>query len=761
MISLFAAALAFQTKAASSLPSPTTISVPDDVRDWKGFKFLPEGPRTIDHEIPVAADWSGIRGEPAPDAVEWHAKIVLLERIDRPHERGPNYLWPGHHAILPPTVVRIKRALPQLRALVSSATRGAVNMTFDVSEEPEPLTVDGDLGTVVAHYLAPRVNGGRYQAEDGVFRGPYQSIFVVHPAGGERVDAFQVQGAPTSVLGLPDLEGQEADGTLAAWMERAWRGQALARARDTNMVVDDSSAMPFDWKAVVLGRDVPTDVRVKGFGKVPASIASPIPGDESNPWVRGPKGAETNVRLEKDSQRGSVLVVEEGGAYRGGGFVLPVVEGKPLDLEAKPTLSFWMKSDAKDPIVLQVRGDSAASTDKGKESSFRIGRDVPFAYDNSWHQVKVGLGQSGQKNVDLVIGPDREARAQIKNTLGPIVASFSDFELTTESPDSKPTPEPPSATSTDPDVRARWAATAEPGEDRRKLLRDPIDAVKANAVAAALAKPDPADEPMLIEDALYTFEPAVFTPALEALSNLKTPSATAAIKQALRIAAADRARGLAAEILAKSGDPHVAPTFVGLNQARSREARIEAIHALAMLSGSEAALLRMAYLAQDDPEVKLAVTETVDANDDYQGRKLLWSAVNEPSDAVRLESLRRLAASKVPAFADAGFKGGHDDSVGVRVGLLQTWTSSPSDAALPAIRIALADREPRVRAAALDALAANPAAVTPKDVPFDDPDPRVQIAALHLASAKSIATPDDVRSRLRKSPDPLVRKAVG
>ncbi len=742
-----AVALLFRQSNAGALPKPAPATLPNEVRDWAGFKHLPAGPREVPKAFPAGGDWSGVKGDVAPKAVVWRTKVVILDRVDRVRERGPDFVWPGHHGLPPYIVERIKRALTQLRARVADLTKGRVNMVFDLAEEKEALTNDRDLPAVVARYLTPRINGGRYDAEDGLFRGPYQSVFVVHPVGGEASPDFEVQGTPTSLVGLPDLAGEEVDGALANDLTLLWQGQAVRRAVDAGAKVATGTTGTLEdvWPTVAKGLDATTEERSRMLGlQIPPTDELATGGDWSE------RGPETVAKLAKDPTRGTVLVVDELGAFREGGIALPTVRGAAFDASAHPTLALWAKSDAKDPIVLQL-----GSSDR----SVWLGRDVPFAYDNAWHRVKLDLRGLGR--IDrILVAPDPAARRRVRQTLGPIEASFSDFEASDEAPDPKPATEAPSAEAVDPEARARWAASAGPGEVRRKLLKDPVDAVRANATAAALARPDPADEPALVENALYTFEPAIFTPALRALAKSGTPTAAEALKQTLRIAAADRARGLAAELLAEKGDPKVVGSFIGLNQARTRAARIAAIRALARLPGQEAALMRMAYLAQDDPEVKLEATLAADPNDDAQARKLLWSAVNEPSDAVRLESLKRLARSNVPEFRDAGIKGVRDDSAGVRVGLLEAWTASPFAPSLPAIRVALTDDSPRVRAAALAALGANPAPVSASDVPFDDPDARVQLQALMLAAKKSIPIPRAARDRFRKSPDPALRAAA-
>jgi HEAT repeat protein len=724
------------------LPAPASLPPISGFKEWSGFKYLPSsGARAIPARFPVAGDWSKILAAPKPDAAVWRTKVLILDRIDRTYEHGRGVVWPGHHALFPVSVASVRRSLPQLRALVSHLTEGAVNMTFDISEEPEPLTIEGgDLPAVAARYLLPRINGGTYAAEDGIFRGPYQSVFVIHPAGGEPKAPFELQGAQVDFVGLPDVPAAESDGALAFELARRWQEQVKLRAAAAGALHPST-----DWAAIIQGADASTETRLKLLAAPPATL--PALPDLQN---RAERGTLTNLKLATDPQHGEVLTMEEVGAFRTGGFTLPTRADGPAipDVAATPTFSFWMKSDSQDSVVLQFRDGETVK-------AVALGRDVPFTYDNLWHQVKIDL-RPLKKIDEIAVAPDAVALASLRQTLGPVVASFSDFESTADAPDPKPTAELPSSTATNPETRAAWAATAGPGDARRALLKDPVEAVRANAAASALARPDAADEPALVETALYNYDPNVFGPALRALGKLKTPTATEALQRAIRGAASDRARGMAAEVLSETHDPKLVALILPLNQARSRAARLSAVRALGNIPGEESTLMRMAFLPQIDPEIKLATTLTADANDDYQGRKLLWSAVNEPSDAVRLESLRRLSYSTVKEFQSEGMKGVRDDSVGVRVALLQAWTSTPRKELLPAIRLALTDRYPRVRAAALAALAANADPIDPKDLTsaFADPDPQVALAVLRIAKEKSIPIPADTLDRWRKSPDP-------
>lgn len=742
--------------------------VPDEVRDWAGFGYLSAGSRTLPSLFPTPGDWSKVKGDLAANKVDWRAKLVILDRADVIRETPDAAIAPSHPILDPATIARIRRAVPQAQALIAHLTGGQVALNVDVVLDEEPVLLDREsFAEVLTRYLRPKINGGRYDAEDNVFRGPYGNVFVLHPLSVAAPANLQVQNTPVEAVSVPGVYGQETDGGLALALVRAWVDAVRQRAAKAGVggsiggpaAVDAVTGLPNpsqfvpkdDWASIV-APEPPLAFRLANFALSTSPAEFPV---TVSPLLgRGPIGVETTAKLEKDPQRGTVLTVEESGLFRTGGIALPrpAADGPIAKVADTSTFTFLMKSNAQDPIVFRFSGPEGSK-------SITVGRDVAFAFDNQWHPVALDLKPLGLSQIDsIALAPN----GGMRRTLGPTRVSFADFKFSNDPPDPKPTPEAPGADASSTAARAAWAITAEPGEARRKLLKDPDQTVRANALAAAFAKPDPADETVLIEDASFSFEPAVFIPALQTLAKLGTPTSQDALRQILRIAAADRAKGLAAELLAASGDTKLVPMILPLNQARTRAARISAVRALGRIPGNEAALMRMAFLPQDDPEIKLEVTLTADANDDYQARKLLWSAVNEPSDAVRLESLRRLSESKIPEFRSEGLKGVRDDSVGVRIGLLQAWAASPNDVYLPSIRLALTDRSPFVRAAAIRALGAQKAALAAEDLKgvLDDTDPEVQLALLEVGKARGLTWPAGFAERAAASPDPRVKAAA-
>ncbi len=166
----------------------------------------------------------------------------------------------------------------------------------------------------------------------------------------------------------------------------------------------------------------------------------------------------------------------------------------------------------------------------------------------------------------------------------------------------------------------------------------------------------------------------------------------------------------------------------------------------------------MAFLQEVDPAVRLAATQAADSSQEYVCNKLLYSAVNDPSDAVRAWSNFKLTQSPIPNFKREGYKGVRDDGRFARMILLEQLAAHPSDEHRNALRLAVADTDPEVRALALKAFASIPGGVAADEVSntFEDHDPGVQYALVELALGKKLALPKKTLDELRASPNQKV-----
>jgi HEAT repeat protein len=764
-----------------AFPKPLDDQPPAAFADWSGFGYAPAQNRTFPNKFEGPGDWSAVQAAanhpPDPNAAVWRLRIFIIKRLDRLNVMPDGTVFEQQSALETPDMDRIFRSINQLQALVSLQTHGRLRLQVDTSTETDPVLAGRDtIKKTLADYVYPRFNGGAYEADDGVFRGPYQSVMCIHPGFGTQTLYDFLNETPTSFVPAfnPPRYSYDSDGIFTLALDHVWLTQVRQLSSRSGVagtisadVIDPVTGLrnPFqfvpnqDWRALEQGPDLAADL-IEANLKLPVLPEAKVQ-EQPKLFINTYRGAFTQARIATDSEKGSVLIYDERGSARAGGLDLPMADIKTADT---PTLSFWCKSASQDPLALFIdTGDPV-----GQEVC--LGRDIPgdfntpqadFIRDGQWHQVKIDL--SAWPSIrGFGLAPTTNGMAHPKITLGPVEYSFADFQLSKDPAPALLGPIQPDPDSPDSVSRAMWAAHADPSAKLAALLKDPDWSVRLNAIGRYIQKPDPSLEPVLTDNVSSAIDGSVNAAALDALWALGTDSAKETVRHAILTDITELGKAEAARLCASTKDPTLAEPLITLSQSRTLGTRIADVDALAQLPGSTPALIRMSLLAQDDPQLKLEITRTSDPADSYQVGKLLWSAVNETSDAVRAASDLLLIKSSDPKAKDQGYRGVKDDSVNVRLILLREFATHPDEDQRNAIRIAVTDRSARVRAAALAAFAA-----LPKDVTLDelgtvtsDRHPVVELALIDLVKKKGVKLPTDSISQIKNSSDPDVRRAA-
>ena len=148
-------------------------------------------------------------------------------------------------------------------------------------------------------------------------------------------------------------------------------------------------------------------------------------------------------------------------------------------------------------------------------------------------------------------------------------------------------------------------------------------------------------------------------------------------------------------------------------------------------------------MTEPDPVVKAEIARRADTDIDLVARRMLFVAVNDPSEVVRASAYARLIDAKDAGIQAEALKGVKDDSPSIRIYLLDVMRQRAKEHYRAALRSAVVDSDPRVRAMALRAFATQPGPVDPDEVrnAFSDPDPIVKKALEELAKAKGFPVP--------------------
>jgi HEAT repeat protein len=715
-----------------------------DLLGWDGWQYLSGAPKEAFAPYQVAANWQNIselwNSQKAAAGVPWRAKIFILLRTELAGRDPGGVLRVDRNTLYDKQFAETMEAIGRVKAWIKADTNGKVDFLPDVEVEDDFIRAT-DLGASFAQwYVGPRINGGLYEAEDKVYRGPFNSAFYIAPGfTSEDPVSTIVNGTPVSGI-FTDVLGVAPDsGRLELALYKAFRSQVAERLRMQGF--RGTGEAPADLWAAAASTDEPsTDVFVarlnEGRG---ASLPAPKAEAPTALWWTAPG---TDVSLADDPERGKVLRVKEQVYYRMGGVGLPNSGGIAID--ASPTLSLYAKTTDSDPISIRFQGKSSAfwvslgRDPRPLKPSKAVVASVPFEDDGQWHKVSVDLRPYAKEAgvteiIGMAIEPSPNALLADVAEYGSSEYLFDDIKLSTEEPGPVLQAPKPDFGSKDPEERALAAAQAQSSSDLMlAALADPSPLVRLNATALYTIVKDPRAEPLLIKNIGDLLAP-VQEQAVLAVANQGSEAAITALRNTIKFTIGDLAKATASRALANTGDVKYTGDLLLLLMQSNWQTAIATVESVAKLN-PELPQARHVFLRSLVPAVRFRTVELLDMASAGDRSAAQWHAVNDPSDMVRAAAYVKLVNSGDKALIEEGYKGVRDDSRFTRVLVLNALAANPKPEHRGAIDVALTDRSATVRVAAINALKALPGEPTKDELDLigadQHPDVRAAAAAL-------------------------------
>lgn len=767
-------------------PSASTqLLSTENVMRWSGWSGLALQHPHWPQPFLAAGDWTSIsekfgKVKANPEAVVWKTKFVILADLDT-LDAGPNgLLFARRNSLDGPRFAETFASIAQFIASASALTNGAVKIEPDVYVEADPCRDEASLAKpdysaeYLTHYLEPRINGGTYEAEDKIYRGPYASIFVITPTNrnsGLELDPtarysakpFFVNGIPTAEVPFIATGGIAMPGAFTRALLDTWFQLVNIRMTGLALPTLKPNLQGANWKDAASLVEPSTAELLKRYASNPSTDTGTMIALPTELFQPAFHTQNVHLSLESDPVKGQVLSYIEDPTTRFGGFSLPAGDA-PIDPQVTPTLTFSLKQTTNDPFALTF------TSVEGKTITVVIGRDlpapagenfpvfsaVPYNFDGAWHSVVIDLNELKiGKLSSFRFGSSPNAAFSSRRHLEPVECELADFKLGTE-PATAFLPAPTAdASSSDSESRSLAAVsfgkTGAPSPELLTLLKDSDETVVLNAANAYRNVVDPLAEPRLVE-LTFSVNSRIAEAAIKALIHQGTPTAMAAVVHSMK-SGLEYAREIAARSLAEKGIDKIQNDIVVLLAAKHWHTRLAGVEALAKVPGDASGMMRMAFLEQEEPAIKLAVVQNSDSNREFDLKRLLWCAVNEPSDLVRAWSNIKLARSNLVAYRTEGLKGVRDESALTRLVVVQALGESPNPAYVPALKLALTDSDARVRAASVMSLS-HQAGVTLDDFKqvLRDQHPLVQEELLIVAKQKNLPLPAETLELMQKCP---------
>lgn len=700
------------------------------------------------------------------DAAEWSVRVFVLtdEEIAQVDETGRISVRPT--ASNRAELERLYEDLARFQSAVESLSEGRVRVRMQVTEEiglewalltPELAAAPRADEAWLADYASPRVNTAPFEADDGVERGPYDSVFVVRMSKRVGQARMKIGGTPVSLVRpVTDPLGSEPGG-LALAMYREWLWQLSERARahglpvrelsDRHVLASPRSVVPAQYWPIAADEFGPTDAqlleRASGSWSLPdlpeepAALQAPV---ASQPKL----GAGAfEVSPAQDSAKGEVLRVEERGFNRAGKVTL--LSSPVTPLTPSGSVRFWMRAPRVLPYAVRFTdrfGRVLHVVSLGPEPATPLEvRDLPwtsdavsFAYDSQWRQVEVpwpSPGAGDVHHVELVAHPNSLASGR---PTGVVELFIDDVAVSPEPPAARGSVEPLPLDGEELErqvlINRLASIQGAPTPDQLLALDQAFavndSRVRIQAAYALTTTPMPQYLPALItRSRSANVTEAVF--CIRAIARINQPDGWEHLRGMILSGPFDHNRREAAAQVGALGDERSAATISTLLAAADWRDRLAAVQALASVPGERAATILVAFLQETNPRVRLEVAQRADVAFEVVNQRLLFAAVNDPSEDVRAVAALRLTDSSFSEFRDQALGAVRDSSLRVRLRVL-----SGLRAAVPgarnAVLSALSDPRAAMRAKALERLRDFDHAPTAEDLGavLDDPHPEVR-----------------------------------
>src|SRR5579871_3539790 len=472
-----------------------------EVAAWKGWASLhskPIGP--LLGPFATDGDWAPVLKEkgalqPEANAVPWRVKVLLLSSVDFFSPDKDGNLLERRTGIYGPSRDRIAQGLALAAAKLQARAAGRLAVSYDATEDStlyeETVAEGAGLGSeALRAYVAPRINGGSFEANDKLYHGPYHLCLVIH-AGLCKAASCTINATP--IVSIPAPADDE---NASRYAEDVYRAFALAatecsrrHGREPAPAEPAQNVEPFGTQtpdqiasdadfAPPAGAAISEALRAGPFGWPPV----PRSGDPiATMW--SPASSNTQLSVADDPDKGSILTAKIGGTFATGGFIVPTELGmKELVAKAEHFLVFDARTSATEPLslgVLSGSGLSNRSVSLGPPQS--QGMALPLPRDGAWHQVAVDLTKFGVSadSDRLYIGFPPDAALRPKNSILATEYSFANFALAAKPPDG-------SLTVDDVSAPEWWLKLSE----LRAAMKAGSGADPGQTIAQALADPD-------------------------------------------------------------------------------------------------------------------------------------------------------------------------------------------------------------------------------------------------------------------------------
>lgn len=246
----------------------------------------------------VRSAYEKAKGAITPQTPEWRVKVFLYSQVSVTDRGADGLLAIRRNAFDERQIEHVRESLARFASMAEAAAGGGVRVTLSMETDPdlalwEVFPPNSDRTGLSAVWerlqtsVGRRINGGSFEADDGVYRGPWDSVFLIHAGMIGAMPSFRVFDAPVTPISY-EIEGSGVGPYgLTQALFNGWSSHVRAAVAHqgfrANNVADDGSSLVGTSSSYAAAEEL-----VEGY--VP--LAGPAP------YVPGGKWQRTRNRLD-------------------------------------------------------------------------------------------------------------------------------------------------------------------------------------------------------------------------------------------------------------------------------------------------------------------------------------------------------------------------------------------------------------------------------------------------------------------------------
>ena len=315
---------------------------------WK-WQVLPDG--GIGRRFRKDGGWQDLKdlyasAQAAAGRTPYRIKVVIIQNAVSMRQSPIGVVRHRWASIDGDELETVTKSLATLKGSIEGATNGAYDVSLDVTVDDDtftdfdhllapsqgtplpgspksvhlgllgaPIGPASDTGRYIAEMFAPQFNDERFETDDGVYRGPYAAVFVIHPGLPLQDQVTLVDHTPLVAIDYFRFSDIEASRSLPTALFEGWKKSVVALLQGSDGVSTNlETADEYEFPRVVCGPVwqslVAQGLRTAGTERSLSSVASTALNDLSRASLKAVTGGDRPGRpvVESSANPGRSLV---------------------------------------------------------------------------------------------------------------------------------------------------------------------------------------------------------------------------------------------------------------------------------------------------------------------------------------------------------------------------------------------------------------------------------------------------------------------